>query len=71
MTELRSEDPARDPRLAMLLCAMLGVGFAVALGHLDVFSRFVLWAVTHLLQLLVDAIVETPSEAFLTPVLHP
>jgi hypothetical protein len=57
MMETRS-DESRELLFAMLLCALLGFGFAVALGHLDLLAHWIHSGIEHVLELLIDALVE-------------
>lgn len=63
-------DESRELVFAMLLCAVLGFGFAIALGHLDVLAHGIHSGIEHVLELLIDVLVERRSEAFVTPVSH-
>lgn len=69
MIETRSNE-SRELLFAMLLCALLGFGFAVALGHLDVFAHGIHSGIDHVLELLIDPLVGPRPEAFITPVSH-
>ena len=69
MMETRSNE-GRELLFAMLLCALLGFGFAVALGHLDVLAHGIHSGIEHVLELLIDALVEPRPEAFVPPVSH-